>query len=490
MRRARRAASSLPQNEQGHSAAVFSFRLSFVRTFSGVLNSLREDSLRDLKMPPAPEGASVFAGLTTRLKAAPFQTLPNPFQTSPNPFVFPRPVKLTFLFTALLLFLAVPSTTAQTHPASSSQATNSFAMLAAKADAARDAEHLDEAASLYRRALILRPSWAEGWWSLGTLEYDQDHYAKAAAALQKFVSLRPADGTAHAMLGLCEFELDHENAALRDLEKGKKLGLQKNPDLWHVVLYHEGVLLQRKGSFQAAQETLEELCLQTGSSDKAATVLGMTMLRLNAKGPPSPGSEDAAVVLGVGRAECLAGQKKFDEARPAFEQVVKEHTNYPNIHYAYGLFFIELRDVPNTVDQMKQEIANNPKNVIARLRIAAVEFKEDSAAGIPYAEDAVKLDPQSPFGHYMLGLLRLDVDDYLKAIPELEIAQKGMPREPKIYFALGTAYSRSGRKQDAVRARVTFQRLTDEAKKTAGTEPSRESGETMIPVGDAPPPSQ
>jgi tetratricopeptide (TPR) repeat protein len=357
-----------------------------------------------------------------------------------------------------------------------------FVLLSSEADAARDANRLDEAASLYRRALALRPSWAEGWWSLGTLEYDQDHYSKAAAALKKVVTFQPENGTAYAMLGLSEFELGRPQLALQHIEKGKNLGLQKNPDLWHVVLYHEGLLLQRKGSFQAAQDTLEELCLEVGPNEKAANVLGMTMLRLRANDPPTPGTPDGNVVAQVGRAECLAGQKKYDEARPIFESLVQENPAYPNLHYAFGLFLIELRDVPGAVAQFKQEIANNPQDVIARLRIGAVEFKEDSASAIPYVEDAVKLDPQSPFAHYLLGMLRLDVDDYLKAIPELEIAKKGMPREPKIYFALGTAYSRAGRRQDAARARTTFQRLTEEAAKSSV--PSVTADESRIRIDD------
>ncbi len=369
---------------------------------------------------------------------------------------------------------------------------DTFQKLADQAQRANDENRLDDAARLYAKALTLRPRWAEGWWALGNLQYDQDRYAKAAADFEKVIALQPENGTAHAMLGLCEFELGHAAPALRHIERGKSLGLQKNPDLWHVVLYHEGILLQRKGSFQAAQDTLEELCLQTGSNDKVAMVLGMTMLRLSAAEPPQPGSTDADVVLRVGRAECLAGQKKYDESRPALEQAVREHPNYPNIHYAFGLFLLELRDVTGAVDQFKQETVNQPNDVVARLRIAAAEYKQDSAAGIPYAEEAVKLAPQQPYGHYLLGLLRLDVDDYLKAIPELEIAEKGLPREPKIYFALGTAYSRAGRKKESAEARATFARLTEEAKKGAAeaSPGPRTSGPDNIPVGDMPPPPQ
>ena len=393
-------------------------------------------------------------------------------------------LRLAACWVALAYSLLIPGSTATAQQ----QGGASFSQLAAKAQKASEENRLDEAARLYARALVIRPKWAEGWWALATLEYDQDHYAKAAAAFKKMVTLQAKNGTAFAMLGLCEFELGHEQASLRDIQKGVDLGLQTNPDLQHVVLYHEGLLLQHQGRFQAAQETLEQVCLQAGPSDTAANVLGMALLRSAAKEPPPAGSADAGVVLRVGRAACLAGQKKYDEARPEFESVVSENPKYPNIHYAFGLFLLELRDVTGAVEQLKQEVANDPSDVVARLRIAASEYKRDSASGIPYAEEAVKLAPAQPFGHYLLGLLRLDVDDYLNAIPELEIAKKGLPQEPKIYAALGTAYSRAGRKQEATLARATFARLTEEQKKPVaqGESEPRSSGPEKIPVGDLP----
>jgi tetratricopeptide (TPR) repeat protein len=394
------------------------------------------------------------------------------------------------LFAAFLVNFS-PVGCAQDGAAQSQKA--DFATLSAKADAAREVDRLDEAARLYRRALVLRSSWAEGWWSLATLEYDRDHYSQAASAFKKVIALQPNNGTAQAMLGLCEFELGQDEAALRHIQKGKGLGLQKNPELWHVILFHEGILLQRKGSFQAAQDTLEELCLQTDSNDKAAMILGMTMLRQTAKELPVPGSKDDHIILLVGRAQCLAGQKKYDRARPDFESVVDQYPEYPNIHYAFGLFLFEIRDVREGVEQMKQDIANNPRNVMARLRIAAAEYKQDSAAGLPYAKEAVELDPDQPFAHMLLGLLRLDVDDYLNAIPELEIARKGLPREPKIYAALGTAYSRAGRKREATQARLTFARITQEEKRksSAGRTPEpRNPHPEQITIGDLPPSSK
>ena len=355
----------------------------------------------------------------------------------------------------LVGFLCPPSAQPQTKPPSTT-----FAALSKRADEARDADRLPEAAALYTQALALRPKWAEGWWSLATLEYDQDYYAKAALDFEKLLALQPANGTAHAMLGLCDFELGRDQQALQHIQKGKNIGLTKDAGLWNVVLYHEGILLQRNGRFETAQATLEDLCLRGSQGDEVANALGMALLRLTSKTPPLPGSADADIVLRIGRAECLAGQKKYDQARLGFEEVVKQNPNYPNIHYAYGLSLLELRDVAGSVEQFKQEINNHPDHVLARLRIAAVLYKEDSAAGIPYAEEAIKLDPRLGFAHYLLGLLLLDTGRGEKALPELEIAQKSFPREAKLYFALGSAYSHVGRKQDAAHARATFERLT------------------------------
>jgi tetratricopeptide (TPR) repeat protein len=373
---------------------------------------------------------------------------------------------LLILPLAAVLFLYPPSAPAQTKSSSTS-----FATLSKRAAEARDADRLQEAVGLYTKALALHPRWAEGWWSLGTLQYDQDHFAKAALDFQKLLALQPENGGAHAMLGLCEFELGRDQQALQHLEKGKSIGLPQEAGLWNVVLYHEGILLQRGGRFGAAQETLEDLCLRGSQTDEVANLLGMTLLRLTSKNPPPRGSADADIVVRVGRAECLAGQKKYDEARLAFEEAVKENPSFPNIHYAYGLSLLELRDVAGSVEQFKQEIANHPDNVLSRLRIASILYKQDSAAGIPYAEEAVKLDPQLGFAHYLLGLLLLDTGSSEKALPELELAQKSFPREARLYFALGSVYSHAGRKQDAARARAIFERLAKQ-------------GENSTSVGD------
>jgi tetratricopeptide (TPR) repeat protein len=361
--------------------------------------------------------------------------------------------------------LAAASTAgwAQAAIGASQSRAGAFPSLAAKAAAARDADKLDEAVSLFRKALALRPSWAEGWWSLGTIEYDRNEYASAAHDLERVLPLAPKDGTARVMLGLCEFELDQDKAALLHLQQGLDMGLADDAQLQEVALYHEGVLLQRAGQYKLAQATFGAVCKADSESGPVLDGLGESVLRLAPQQAPVPGSENAAVLRRIGHAACHGAMKKYDDANREYAELLSTYPDFPNLHYAYGLSLVESKEIAQAVEQFKLQIAADEKNVAARLEIAATLYKVDSAAALPYARQAVALNPQLPFAHYLLGLLLLDTDDYAKAIPELEIAAKAFPKEKKVFFALGSAYARAGRRQDAANARAAFGRLNAES---------------------------
>jgi tetratricopeptide (TPR) repeat protein len=367
--------------------------------------------------------------------------------------------RLLTLFFVLAILLGVAN---GSFPQSKPTA-ESFDSLAQRAAAARDSDHLDEAVSLYKNALALRPRWAEGWWSLGTLEYDRNNYRSAASAFRQLLPLAQKNGTAYAMLGLCEFELGQDDAALKHFEQAKNLDISTNPQLRVVLLYHDGILLLRTGRYRAAETPLGLLCKDSVPNDDVVKALGLAVFRVSPKTAPPEGTPGAQVIQRAGHAACIAVQKKYDEARKEYSGLVAEYPDYPNIHYVFGKFLAESNDVPAAVAEFQNEIKNNPKDINSRLEIAATQYKLHSAAGIPYAEEAVQLNPHVPFAHYLLGLLYLDTDDYQKAIPQLEIAQKAFPKDAKIYFALGSAYSRAGRRQDADKARTTFQRLSQQS---------------------------
>lgn len=79
-------------------------------------------------------------------------------------------------YMALLLTCGENRTACGQAAAGSTQ--ESFQTLAEAATAAREAGKPEQAIQGYTRAVTLRPDWAEGWWYLGTMQYDRDHYSE------------------------------------------------------------------------------------------------------------------------------------------------------------------------------------------------------------------------------------------------------------------------------------------------------------------------
>lgn len=336
---------------------------------------------------------------------------------------------------------------------------SSFATLSQRAAEARDANRLEEAATLYAKALALGPNWTEGWWSLGTIEYDQDHYKKAALAFQRVIALDPANGTAHAMLGLCQFELGKDALALQSLLKAEQLNIIKDEQLRTVALYHLGLLQLRARRFGDAKETLSQLAKVHIRTKEVNTALGLAALLIAPKDAPPEGTPGATVVERAGEAEAQLTVKDFEQAKRTYTQLVDEYPAYPNLHFAFGRLLLETNETDRAVEQFQLELKRDPESVNSMLEIASVRYQADSEEGLHYAEEALKLSPRLPFAHYLVGLLRLDTGNAAGAIPELEIAEKAFPNESRVYFSLGSAYARVGRKAEAAKARAEFARL-------------------------------
>jgi tetratricopeptide (TPR) repeat protein len=195
----------------------------------------------------------------------------------------------------------------------------------------------------------------------------------------------------------------------------------------------------------------------------------MAMLRMLPQQLPAADSPQRDVVARIGDAARLAAERDFDAAARAFKSVAESAPDFPNMHYAYGRFLLDLHDVDGAIAQFQQQIRLDPNHVLARLQIAAAHYRTDSAAGIPFAEEAVKLDPSYPFGHYLLGLLYLDSGDAKRAVTQLETATKMAPKAAAFYFALGSAYAKAGDKLAAARARATFARLNSASSEPTGS---------------------
>lgn len=341
--------------------------------------------------------------------------------------------------------------------AGQTNADSRFGELAAQAARARESDRLDEAISLYGKALAIRPGWAEGWWYLGTLLYDRDDYAGATDAFRNAVRLSPENGLGYAMLGLSEARLGRTQDALEHLEQGRRLGTGDDPRLRRVMLYTEGSLRLEAGQFGKAQEALTRLAREQVEQDELIVALGLAALGIR---PADLLERDREMVRRAGRAEyCAARQANPADCLPDYERFAAAFPSSRNVQFAYGRFLVAIHMDDQAIEAFRREIANSPRHLLARLGIAGIQASRDPEAGLPYAEQAVELAPGLAEAHYLLGLLLLNTGRTERAIQELETARRLSPQEAKIYFQLGRAYASANRREDAARARAEFQRL-------------------------------
>jgi predicted Zn-dependent protease len=126
-----------------------------------------------------------------------------------------------------------------------------------------------------------------------------------------------------------------------------------------------------------------------------------------------------------------------------------------------------------------------PGSVYPRLETAFELIKRgEYAQARPYAEDSVRLAPGLFAAHNALGRVLVEMGEIERGIAELEEATRLAPESPEMFFALARAYGRAGRKEDAERARATFQRLEDARR--AGKSPDLARGD-LPPASSGPP---
>src|SRR5689334_11828488 len=377
--------------------------------------------------------------------------------------------KPLFLTCSLLLlaFCSTPLSAQSTRkarprtPQIQANAEAEFERFVKQADEARLAERFDDAITLYGKALNIKPKWPDGWWYVGAIFYQKDLYPQARDAFQNLVALEPQRGPAWAMLGLCLFQTGDYERAATSLQRGKTLGVNDNAELAGVVRYHIALLYIRFEYFENAFDTLAELLRTGNASPKVVEAFGLTMLRM----PYLPNEIPAAhreKVLIAGQAGINMAARRQEQARAAFDTLLAQYPNDPNVHYGFGVFMLS-QDADVALKEFKRELEISPLHYPAMVQMAFEYLKRDQYNdALPLAEKAVQLAPKLYAARNVLGRVLLELGQVDRSIKELEEGVKLAPSSPEMHFALARAYARANRKDDAARERQIFKSLQDE----------------------------
>ena len=337
-------------------------------------------------------------------------------------------------------------------------ASGDFARTAKAAAAARDAGRVDESIALYQKAVRLRPSWVEGYWSLGTAYYELDKYLEAKDAFARVVRLDAKHAAARAFKGLCEFQLKDYDAALDDLTAAADLGLAEPKDLVSAVNYHTAITFTRLEKYEFALQTLQSFAREGNDSPRIIEAFGMALLRIPMIPSELPPDRREVVML-AGRGAYYHAARNPDAAKNAFELLVQRYPDTPNVHYANGVYLVE-EQPDRALEEFKRELTISPDHIPSMLQIAFEYLRRsDWEAARPWAQKIVDLDPRDFAGRRALGQVLLETGDTGGSIAQLETGVRLAPDSPSMRFMLARAYQKAGRQEDAQRERTEFLRL-------------------------------
>lgn len=345
------------------------------------------------------------------------------------------------------------------------------ARLAAQAAVARDSGRLPEAIALYQKAVALAPKWAEGWWYLGSLQYDKDQYAACRDSLRRFVALDSTLAAGFSLLGLCEFQTKEFAPALNHLEQAFALGLPEGEELMRITLYHASLLHVKGRNYERALQLSGYVNRFFPNDPNLTALMGIAQLRrplFLQEVPP----EDREMVMKLGHAFGLQTERRPQEAIQAYDAVIAQYPDVPNIHYAYGAVLLG-SESERGVEMLQTELKLTPNHVPALVSLAAYYLKlGDPNTALPFAERAAKAGPQEFAARGTYGRVLVALDQLPKGISELETARRLAPDSPEVRFSLASAYTKAGRAAEAAKERQEFSRLK-KLDKTGGTPQSQ-----------------
>ena len=101
--------------------------------------------------------------------------------------------------------------------------------------------------------------------------------------------------------------------------------------------------------------------------------------------------------------------RRLDQARAAFDMLLAQYPNDPNVHYGFGVFMLS-QDADVALKEFKRELEISPSHFPAMVQMAFEYLKRDQYNdALPLAEKAVQLAPKLYAARNVLGRVLLEL---------------------------------------------------------------------------------
>lgn len=154
-------------------------------------------------------------------------------------------------------------------------------------------------------------------------------------------------------------------------------------------------------------------------------------------------------------AEALEMQGKWDPAELEYEGMIEKEPNAPGVHFLLGRLLLSRPDADaKASERAKQEFLKeleiDPQNAGANYILGELARRDENwDEAIARFSQAAKLDSNFAEAYLGWGLCLVAVKRYEEAIGPSRAAERLMPGNPAVHYALATALSRSGHKEEA-----------------------------------------
>lgn len=329
---------------------------------------------------------------------------------------------------------------------------STFNGIAAEARKAWKEKHDDEAMSLFRKGLALRPDWDEGLWYLGTLYYDHENYLEARDSLRRYLAWHPEKGAGWALVGMSDYKLREYGHAREDLRRALAEGLQDNEELAGPVYYYSALLLTREERFLDSAALL--YLLHRGENEKIRVNVPLDIpLGLNALGyamlPEELPADRVELVTQTGVAVFARFEERRDEAKDILEKLLRRYPDEQGLHFQYGMVLLA-EHAEAGVGEMQTVIKLAPSNSEPHLSLA--EYYRDigqNKEALAHVDRALELDSTLVSAYLLKGQILQASGDNSAAIEQFARARKLAPTDTRVLWDLIRAYHKAGREQDA-----------------------------------------
>lgn len=299
---------------------------------------------------------------------------------------------------------------------------------------------------------------AEGAWFAG-----QGDLKCAAAAFQQALRLQPHLAEAHFDLGLVRQNQRQPGAAISEF----RLALQYDPALLQAHCALGSVLADPAGAEAEFRKALAVdprlVCALDGIAQllvkekryEAAMDYWRQAVRIQPDAPDLQLSL-ATATYKLAKTRQADGLPPLDgagvvDAIRLLADLIKSHPDMAAAHFTLGNIYANERRDREAADEYHEVVRLNSADTVAlAAQVKALIDASAYAEALTPARNYVRLKPNDPAGHVMLGTVYQQLGDYAKAKPELELGAARAPDDFEARYQLGLVLARMGEPEQAL----------------------------------------